>query len=163
MAKPGQLLGKTLDLPQKTTIFPTISFFPGWGGAVSVFKIKDVKGSKHRLSAWKTSGRSNCPDSGGGGAESGRRSGGAGAPGSRGGRGLRAAQPRDSFASWDTDACAPRSRRGGPGVGGGRCGGCGTETVEVPSSARLAQTAAHGLEWHPSSGQPERAFWNWLG
>lgn len=37
----------------------------------------------------------------------------------------------------------------------------GTETVEVPSSARLAQTAAHGIEWHPSSGQLGRAPWNW--
>lgn len=37
----------------------------------------------------------------------------------------------------------------------------GTETVEVPSSAWLAHTAAHGIEWHPSSGQLGRAPWNW--
>lgn len=29
----------------------------------------------------------------------------------------------------------------------------GTETVEVPPLGHLARTAAHGIEWHPSSGQ----------
>ena len=44
---------------------------------------------------------------------------------SRGGRGLRAAQPRDFLASGDTDACAPHSRLGGCGAGGVCCGVCG--------------------------------------
>lgn len=66
---------------------------------------------------------------------------------------LRAAQPRDSFASWNTGACAPHSRRGGRGAGGFLAAAVGTETVEVPSSALLAQIAAHVFESHPSSGQ----------
>lgn len=39
----------------------------------------------------------------------------------------------------------------------------GTGTVKVPSSTQLAQTVAHGIQWHPSSGQLERAPWNWPG
>ena len=36
----------------------------------------------------------------------------------------------------------------------------GTESVKVPSSTQLAQTVAHGIQWHPSSGQLGRAPWN---
>ena len=39
----------------------------------------------------------------------------------------------------------------------------GTGTVKVPSSTQLAQTVAHGIQWHPSSGQLGRAPWNWPG
>lgn len=72
-----------------------------------------------------------------------------------------AAQPRDSLASRGSDACAPRCRGGGCGAGGDSCvSGTG---LLVPSSTQLAQTVAHGIQWHPSSGQLERAPWNWPG
>lgn len=117
--------------------------------------MKGVKRPNQPLSTWEVPlekgkrGRSDGPAFGAGG----RGRGGARSFATCGASGLRSAQPRDSFACWSADACAARSPPGGGGAGGGPAAVVETETVGVPSSARLAQTVAHGIESHPPSGE----------